>query len=319
MHTQSQSKTYEDRIVRYKDLKPCFDAFIDTRTPGSDQKENFTIIGPGVSENPNQFVHITEPHGFNIGGARQPPGCVNSQHSHDTVEVFFVHSGTWSFNLGEHGEDAKVTLRRGDVISIPTQLFRGFENIGQDVGYLWAILGQDDPGRVLWAPNVFEMAKEYGLVLMENGRLIDTRGGGVVPEGVLPMPITSAEQVAKMHKFSNDDLRRCCIMSDEEVSTQSNDGMTRRMLIGLKAKLNWEHGFTLDHVTLDSQAKTKTMSLNVSDIIFVHKGLLTVILNNEDKCELGEGDTMTVPREQSRQFFNNTDHKVEFLRVLGEA
>ena len=86
-----------ERIVRSDELRPCFDAFIDTRTPGSDKKENFTIIGPGVSENPNQHVHIAEPHGFNIGGARQPPGCVNSQHSHDTVEVFFVHKGTWSF------------------------------------------------------------------------------------------------------------------------------------------------------------------------------------------------------------------------------
>ena len=55
--------TDSPRIVRYADLVPCFDAFIDTRTPGSDKKENFTIIGPGVSENPNQHVHIAEPHG----------------------------------------------------------------------------------------------------------------------------------------------------------------------------------------------------------------------------------------------------------------
>ena len=66
----------ERGIVRYGDLRPCKTAFIDAHTPGSDQKENFTIIGPGVSENPDQHVHIAEPHGFNIGGARQPPGCV---------------------------------------------------------------------------------------------------------------------------------------------------------------------------------------------------------------------------------------------------
>jgi hypothetical protein len=66
----------EARVVRYADLRPCYNAFIDTRTPGSEAKENFTIIGPGVSENPDQYVHIAEPHGFNIGGARQPPGCM---------------------------------------------------------------------------------------------------------------------------------------------------------------------------------------------------------------------------------------------------
>ncbi len=42
----------DERLVRYADLKPCLNAFVDTRTPGSDRKENFTIIGPGVAENP---------------------------------------------------------------------------------------------------------------------------------------------------------------------------------------------------------------------------------------------------------------------------
>ena len=46
----------EDRIVRYGDLVPCRTAFIDAHTPGSDQKENFTIIGGGVSESPDQFA-----------------------------------------------------------------------------------------------------------------------------------------------------------------------------------------------------------------------------------------------------------------------
>ena len=146
------TEALEARVVRYPELRPCYNAFIDTRTPGSEKKENFTIIGPGVSENPDQYVHITEPHGFNIGGARQPPGCVNSQHSHDTAEVFVVHTGTWRFDLGEDGEDAQVVLHPGDVISLPTGMFRGFTNVGDDTGFLFAVLGGDDPGRVLWAP-----------------------------------------------------------------------------------------------------------------------------------------------------------------------
>ena len=34
------------RLVRYGELRPCTNAFIDFRSPGSDRKENFTIIGP---------------------------------------------------------------------------------------------------------------------------------------------------------------------------------------------------------------------------------------------------------------------------------
>jgi len=68
----------ETRIVRYGDLQPCRTAFIDAHTPGSDQKENFTIIGAGVTESPHQHVHIRETPGFNIGAAGQPPKCRNS-------------------------------------------------------------------------------------------------------------------------------------------------------------------------------------------------------------------------------------------------
>ena len=63
----------EKRIVRYGDLKPCKTAFIDAHTPGSNQKENFTIIGGGVSESADQYVHINDTPGFNIGAAGQPP------------------------------------------------------------------------------------------------------------------------------------------------------------------------------------------------------------------------------------------------------
>ena len=88
------------RIVRYGELIPCKTAFIDAHTPGSDQKENFTVIGGGVSESPDQHVHIRETPGFNIGAAGQPPKCHNSLHTHRTAEVFFVHSGRWRFFLG---------------------------------------------------------------------------------------------------------------------------------------------------------------------------------------------------------------------------
>ena len=47
--------TMADRIVRYGELVPCKTPFIDAHTPGSDQKENFTIIG-AVS-----YTHLTLP------------------------------------------------------------------------------------------------------------------------------------------------------------------------------------------------------------------------------------------------------------------
>jgi len=185
----------EARIVRYGDLKPCRTAFIDAHTPGSDRKENFTIIGGGVSEAADQHVHITLPHGFNIGAAGQPPFCRNSLHSHRTAEVFFVLSGRWRFFWGRWGNAGSVVLEEGDIFNIPTGIFRGFENIGTDYGMIMAILGGDDAGGgVIWAPQVIEEAQAHGLVLSEEGKLYDTKKGATLPDGVGPMPLlTEAE------------------------------------------------------------------------------------------------------------------------------
>lgn len=285
----------EARVVRYADLRPCYNAFIDTRSPGSEAKENFTIIGPGVSENPEQYVHIAEPHGFNIGGARQPPGCVNSQHSHDTAEVFVVHSGHWRFDLGEHGGDAQVHIGPGDVISIPTQIFRGFTNIGDDVGYLFAVLGQDNPGRVLWAPDVFELAKQHGLVLLESGQLIDTVAGQQVPLDATPMPVTSLSQIASLKKVTADEASGFVWRRDD------NPGTYATAIIGNAGPLDWDHGFSLDCIDIAPAGTMEPMPTVVSEVIFVHSGKLDVHWP-EGMVMLAPGDTMTVPVGLARSF-----------------
>ncbi len=186
----------EARIVRYGDLKPCKTAFIDAHTPGSNQKENFTIIGAGVSESPDQHVHIRETPGFNIGAAGQPPKCRNSLHSHRTAEVFFVLKGRWRFFWGRWGNAGEVTLEEGDIFNIPTGMFRGFENIGTDYGMIMAILGGNDAGGgVIWAPQVIQDAKDHGLVLGANGKLYDGKKGQTLPAGVEPMPLLTDEQL----------------------------------------------------------------------------------------------------------------------------
>jgi quercetin dioxygenase-like cupin family protein len=187
----------EARIVRYGDLRPCKTAFIDAHTPGSNQKENFTIIGGGVSESADQHVHIRETPGFNIGAAGQPPKCRNSLHSHRTAEVFFVLKGRWRFFWGRWGTAGEVVLEEGDIFNIPTGIFRGFENIGTDYGMIMAILGGDDAGGgVIWAPQVIEDAKDHGLVLGQNGKLYDTKAGQQLPQDVPPMPLLTEEELA---------------------------------------------------------------------------------------------------------------------------
>jgi quercetin dioxygenase-like cupin family protein len=303
--------TIEPRIVRYADLAPCFNAFIDCRTPGSEAKENFTIIGPGVSENPAQYVHIAEPHGFNIGGARQPPGCVNSQHSHDTAEVFVVHSGHWRFDLGEHGTDAQVDLHPGDVVSLPVKTFRGFTNIGDDVGFLWAVLGQDDPGRVTWAPQVFEMAQDFGLVLLENGRLIDTAGGEIIPDDAQPMRPTSADEVAALRQATPRDAEAMVARDGDRASSGSST-----KVIGPGAPLGSVPGFTLDRIDIAANDRTASSVVETVEVLFVHRGAISVCSDGETTLLL-QGDTITLPLGLER-FYRADSASVAFV-VCGTA
>ena len=46
------------RHIRRSQYRSCDDAFIDTRLPGSTPKENYSIVGPGVTQNPNQVVNL---------------------------------------------------------------------------------------------------------------------------------------------------------------------------------------------------------------------------------------------------------------------
>jgi mannose-6-phosphate isomerase-like protein (cupin superfamily) len=289
------------RVVRYADLKPCYNAFVDTRTPGSEAKENFTIIGPGVSENPAQHVHIAEPHGFNIGGARQPPNCVNSQHSHTTAEVFVAHTGYWRFDLGEHGEDAQVFLGPGDTISLPTHMFRGFTNVGTDTGFLWAVLGGDDPGRVLWAPDVFELAKDHGLILLENGNLVDTASGELSPSDVSPMPVTTREQVAALRRWSQAEADGLVV----------RDAQGAGLVIGPGGRLDWPHGFTLERWHIVGSAD----GLEGRYVVFVHRGVVTVE-GGDEPVTLRAGDTMTIPADMGRHRLTTDDAVVFAVRQV---
>ena len=284
----------EARVVRYADLRPCLNAFVDTRTPGSEAKENFTIIGPGVSENPAQHVHIAEPHGFNIGGARQPVGCVNSQHSHDSAEVFVVHSGHWRFDLGEHGDAAQVHLAPGDTISLPTRMFRGFTATSPAddgaPGFLWAVLGGDDPGRVTWAPRVFEMARDYGLVLLDNGSLIDTAAGGRAPEGVAPMRPTTREQADALAVPSQAAAERLVVRC---AAGPAEDALRIVPVIGPGAPLDWPHGFTLDRLAFAPGAALDGVALTPT-VVFLHAGALRLEWDG-GTLALDPGDTVTLP------------------------
>ncbi len=282
----------EARIVRYGELIPCKTAFIDAHTPGSDQKENFTIIGGGVSESADQHVHITIPHGFNIGAAGQPPKCRNSLHSHRTAEVFFVLKGRWRFFWGRWGKAGEVVLEKGDIINIPTGIFRGFENIGEDYGMIMAVLGGDDAGGgVSWAPQVIEDARDHGLVLGENGKLYDTKKGQSLPEGVKPMPLLTEEELKQFPEPTTRDVVPNHVARYWDMAAMADRKPV--LVIGENGLLRDKPGFEVGLLTRGSST-TDMHRHDRPSVLMPVTGHWRVVWDGGE-ATLAPGDTMSVP------------------------
>jgi len=282
----------EQRIVRYGELIPCKTAFIDAHTPGSDQKENFTIIGGGVSESADQHVHIRDTPGFNIGAAGQPPKCRNSLHSHSTAEVFFVLSGRWRFFWGRWGDSGQVTLEEGDIINIPTGIFRGFENIGTDYGMVMAILGGDDAGGgVAWAPQVIEDAADHGLVLGDNGKLYDTKKGAQLPKGVGPMPVMSPTELAAMPEPTPQQVIPRHVARYLDLMALAANEPVR--VIGANAVLPDKPGFDVDFITRGS-LNDAPMQYDHSLVLMPMRGHWKLTWDS-GAATLNPGDTCLLP------------------------
>ena len=304
----------EQNIVRYGELVPCRTAFIDAHTPGSDQKENFTIIGGGVSESADQHVHITETPGFNIGAAGQPPKCRNSLHSHRTAEVFFVLKGRWRFFWGRWGNAGEVILEEGDIINIPTGIFRGFENIGTDYGMIMAILGGDDAGGgVVWAPQVIEDAADHGLVLAETGKLYDTKKGEKLPDGVAPMPLLSDAELAKFPEPTAAEVVPGFVARYYDMMAMATGRPAH--VIGEDAILKDSPGFDVDFLTRGSVPATP-YRFDRHEVLMGMTGHWRLTIEGAETT-LAPGDTALVPAGLKRSLEPSMTGEAALFRVRG--
>nr|WP_214649958.1 cupin domain-containing protein [Palleronia pontilimi] len=279
--------------IRYGELIARSTAPIDAHIPGSDQRQTFAIIG-GLSGSADQQAPIASPHGFSLRAAGQPPRVRNALHAHRTEQVLFVLSGRWRFFWGLHGDAGDVILERGDILKVPTGLFRGFENVGEDDAMIMEVLGGGDAGGdVIWAPQVIEDAKAHGLVLGENGRLYDSKNGESLPDGVKPVsPLTG------------DDLKAFADLSPMQVVGQGvrryNDmaalARTRACkVIGETGIIRDAPGFEVDLLTRSS-AKEAMHEHDRPSVLIPVFGHWRVNWPGGSEV-IGPGDTMSVPSD----------------------
>lgn len=194
------------RFIPFSSLRSTTEAFIDYCLPECKPKLNYALIGPGVAQNPNQPVNLREPHGFQVGAVSLPHGKVNPAHMHFTCEVFICTRGDWRIQWGFNPEPGVADIGEGDIVSVPTWIYRGFTNIGVDDGFLFTALGGDHTGGVLWGPTTVQAAARNGVYLTDDYRMIDTTRGEQVPADTPLFQAMTPQEIAQLRVWSTEEM-----------------------------------------------------------------------------------------------------------------
>lgn len=159
------------RVAFFKDLKASKRPLIDAVLPQY-EREIFSIIGSGVTEDAEVRPPITATDGFNLSIVKAGPGKGTGLHNHTTVECFIPLTGKWSIHWGDKGEN-EVILSPYDVVSVPIHVMRGFRNISDQEGLLLVVLEGSDPGRVEWTGKVLDAVREKGFDFDHRGKIAE--------------------------------------------------------------------------------------------------------------------------------------------------
>ncbi|CAG4899547.1 cupin domain-containing protein [Paraburkholderia gardini] len=287
------------RLIRRSDMVPCKIAFIDCKMKGSDLKENYSLIGPGVTQSADQVVNLREPHGFSLGVAAMPPGVVNNLHVHYTAEVFMIFKGRWLFRWGANGNEGTVIGEPGDVLSIPTWIFRGFSNVGDDDGWIFSALGGDETGGLIWHPSILEQAAQHGLYLTKESVLVDTAAGAPMPPtDALLEPIDTATAESLRH-YSPDEMRKRLVKVDDRkwssralldsVLPGHRSEMAPVVGFGMMQDRDQEpavtnpHGFSIEWLRIAPGEQVGKYMLDAKQVLIVFEGTAEVTLNDTGK------------------------------------
>jgi hypothetical protein len=240
------------------------------------------------------------PHSFNLGAVSALPKNGSGLHSHTTAEVFIIYSGKWRFYWGAEGKDETI-LSAGDIISMPTNMFRGFENAGNKEGLIFVVLGGDDPGIITWVPSVLEKAKQTGMALLNDNSLIDLSINDIPKNKSLLEPISS-EEIKKFDNYKLNELEKyICKFSDRiNYENKINENFNLIQVLGdtfqdkkFNPVINHNTGFNLS-ILKAKKGKLENLKFSKPAIMFSQKGSWQIKID-DFLMKLNPRDTISIP------------------------
>lgn len=288
----------QQRYIPFSGLRYTTEAFIDYAIEECAPKYNYALIGPGVSQNPNQPVSLREPHGFQVGGVSMPHGKINPPHMHFTCEVFMCYRGDWRLMWGFNPDEKSTTLSDGDIVSVPTWIYRAFRNIGVDDGFMFSGLGRDDTGGILWGPWTLEAARQAGVYLTEDYRMVDTRRGDRLEEGTRLLQPMTVEEIAALEDWTPERmLQRVVRFADLKWSAEAlldgvlaGHGAQMAAVIGLgmhQARavippVANAHGFSLEWLRVPAGGQVDWHRIGEKQVVLTRQGQVQLQIRADD-------------------------------------
>ena len=297
------------RLAKFKDLIPSKIPFVEGKLKGHQDRLNYSIVGPGVSEDAKQNVKIAEAHGFNIGAVSAAPMNGSGLHSHTTAEVFFFFSGSWRFYWGTDGKEGEIILNKGDVASFPTNMFRGFQNVSENEAFMFVVLGEDDPGVITWTPKIIKDAKDTGMVLLDDNSLIDLDKQNI-PDGKEALEPLHENDLQKFDHYTSDEIEKYVIRSLDSQKYLEDDGhFNSNSIINYLGEFNIHEKTFKPHISHQTgfglsllkgkNAHIHSYQLNSSEAFLCLEGKWEITCNDK-KVIIGPRDTFSAPKNSIR-------------------
>mgnify|MGYP001436127918 FL=1 len=287
-------------IARFEDLVPSSLPFVEGKLEGHKERKNYSIVGPGVAEDSKQFIKIPKPHSFNLGAVSAMPKNGSGLHSHTTAEVFLIFSGKWKFYWGADGKNSTI-LNAGDIISMPTNMFRGFENAGDKEGLIFVVLGKDDPGIITWVPDVLNKAKKTGMALLDDNSLIDL-SNEKIPEGKNLLKPINEEEIKNFDNYTESEFNAFISRNNERLTSEFklDNGFVCAQIIGnnFQNKINepaikHNTGFNLN-ILKAKKGMIEKLNFEKPTVMFSQKGNWIITIDDTE-ITLGSKDTISIP------------------------
>ena len=302
------------KLAKFSDLVPSKLPFVEGKLEGHKNRKNYSIVGPGVAEDTSQSIKISTPHSFNLGAVSAMPRNGSGLHSHTTAEVFIIFSGKWRFYWGNEGKNETI-LNARDIIPMPTNMFRGFENVGNQEGIMFVILGGDDPGIITWLPSVLEKAKKTGMALLNDNSLIDLSKNNIPKDKTLLSPISS-EEIKKFDNYNLSEIEKFMYKFSNRINNEIklNENFKIIQILGnyfqnknFSPIINQYTGFNLS-ILKSKKGKINNLKFSKPTVMFSQIGSWQIQIDDFE-VNLNPKDTISIPIHSNINVSIDNEHE----------